>query len=95
MLPEIAARQGMSQLDLLRLRLRWWQRRPQARRALSAVPTLAPPSDHALDVSLIICTRNRARQLTACLDALKQLRFDGAWEILVVDNGYRATTPRR
>lgn len=87
MLPEVAAKAGVSRLDLLWLRFRWLRRRPVASRAPHASSRLAPPREQDLDVSLIICTRNRASQLTACLEEVKRLQFEGAWEIVVVDNG--------
>jgi len=39
-----------------------------------------------IDISVVICTRNRARQLNACLERF--LRQDAAvrWELLIVDN---------
>jgi glycosyltransferase involved in cell wall biosynthesis len=40
-----------------------------------------------LDVSLIVCTRNRAGKLDACLTALAGLRYKGPWELIFVDNG--------
>ena len=40
-----------------------------------------------MDISLIICTRNRAAQLGGCLDAVAGLRFSGSWELVMVDNG--------
>ncbi|MCC2975216.1 glycosyltransferase family 2 protein [Sphingomonas sp. PL-96] len=40
-----------------------------------------------MDISLIICTRNRAAQLGPCLEAVAGLRFDGSWELVMVDNG--------
>jgi glycosyltransferase involved in cell wall biosynthesis len=40
-----------------------------------------------LDISLVIATRNRSRQLVACLEAVSRLIFEGAWEVIVVDNG--------
>jgi cellulose synthase/poly-beta-1,6-N-acetylglucosamine synthase-like glycosyltransferase len=40
-----------------------------------------------MDISLIIATRNRSRQLVRCLDAVQQMRFDRAWEFIIVDNG--------
>lgn len=45
------------------------------------------------DISLIVCTRNRGRQLAPCLEAMRQLRFEGSWEIIVVDNGSTDDTP--
>ncbi len=38
-------------------------------------------------VSLIICTRNRARQLAACLAAVAKIRCEQPWEVVIVDNG--------
>ena len=38
-------------------------------------------------LSLLICTRNRARQLERTLLHVGQLVFDGEWEVIVVDNG--------
>jgi len=38
-------------------------------------------------VSLIICTRNRASQLAACLKTMTRLRSLSPWELIIVDNG--------
>jgi glycosyltransferase involved in cell wall biosynthesis len=38
-------------------------------------------------VSLIICTRDRARQLDACLASVAKIRCDLPWEAVIVDNG--------
>ena len=38
-------------------------------------------------ISLVICTRNRASALPACLTALNCLATDVAFEIVIVDNG--------
>src|SRR5262249_40759941 len=40
-----------------------------------------------INVSLIIATRDRSRQLGRCLDAVAALQFKGAWELVLVDNG--------
>src|SRR6516164_7977167 len=40
-----------------------------------------------MDVSLIICTRDRCRQLVLCLESVRGLTFDRPWELIVVDNG--------
>jgi len=40
-----------------------------------------------MEVSLIICTRDRCRQLARCLDAVRSISFDRRWELIVVDNG--------
>jgi glycosyltransferase involved in cell wall biosynthesis len=40
------------------------------------------------DLSLVICTRNRAKQLRRCLDALARQDYDSQrWQLLIVDNG--------
>jgi hypothetical protein len=45
------------------------------------------------DFSVIICTRNRARRLEACLESVVQLTYPGAWEIVIVDNDSTDETP--
>lgn len=40
-----------------------------------------------LAISLIICTRNRAAGLDACLQYIKQLQFPESSEVVIVDNG--------
>jgi GT2 family glycosyltransferase len=40
-----------------------------------------------MDVSLIICTRNRHQQLARCLEALRCIVFDRQWQLIIVDNG--------
>jgi glycosyltransferase involved in cell wall biosynthesis len=55
------------------------------RRPLSTAPFSI--EGEPLDISLIIATRNRSRQLEACLKAVSDLAFDGTWEVIVVDNG--------
>lgn len=44
-------------------------------------------------VSLVICTRNRAAFLPACLDAVTALRPTAPWEVVLVDNGSTDETP--
>lgn len=39
-----------------------------------------------MDVSVIVCAHNEERHLPAQLDALTSQDYDGAWEIVVVDN---------
>jgi glycosyltransferase involved in cell wall biosynthesis len=46
-----------------------------------------------MDLSLAICTRNRAAQLQRTLEIISQLHSDAAWEIIVVDNGSTDMTP--
>jgi len=40
-----------------------------------------------MDLSLIICTRDRCEQLARCLHSLRALAFERPWELIVVDNG--------
>jgi glycosyltransferase involved in cell wall biosynthesis len=40
-----------------------------------------------MDVTLIICTRDRCKQLERCLEAVRNIRFGGSWELMIVDNG--------
>jgi glycosyltransferase involved in cell wall biosynthesis len=40
-----------------------------------------------MQLSLIICTRNRAAQLAATLQSLTKLRSPVPWELVIVDNG--------
>ncbi|MGE5527941.1 MAG: glycosyltransferase family 2 protein [Patescibacteria group bacterium] len=40
-----------------------------------------------MDISVVICTRNRGSQLRACLRVLERLRSGLDWETVVVDNG--------
>lgn len=39
-----------------------------------------------MDLSLIICTRNRSAQLEGCLTSLSQLQSSSEWELIIVDN---------
>lgn len=48
---------------------------------MSTVPS------RATAVSLVICTRNRARQLEACLASVAKIRCQLPWEAVIVDNG--------
>lgn len=45
-----------------------------------------------MDLSVIICAHNEEEHLPAQLDALLTQAWDGAWEIVVVDNGSSDTT---
>lgn len=48
----------------------------------------APPQNFQMaDVSLIVCTRNRAAQLRRCLDHLAAVKTARHWQLIVVDNG--------
>jgi GT2 family glycosyltransferase len=46
------------------------------------------------EVSLVICTRDRAAYLRACLAAVSAMRPAVAWELVLVDNGSSDDTPR-
>ena len=45
----------------------------------------SPPAN--MDVSLIIASRDRCRQLERCLGAVARLQFERPWELIIVDNG--------
>jgi glycosyltransferase involved in cell wall biosynthesis len=55
-------------------------------------PTSAPTFNahwsaaESIEVSVVICTRNRARQLIACLDRFHRQDTAVRWELLIVDN---------
>ena len=40
-----------------------------------------------MDISLIICTRDRYHQLARCLKLVRRITFDRPWELIIVDNG--------
>jgi glycosyltransferase involved in cell wall biosynthesis len=40
-----------------------------------------------MDISLIICTRNRCRKLVRQLEFVRRITFERCWEIIIVDNG--------
>lgn len=40
-----------------------------------------------MDISLIICTRNRSRKLARHLEFVRRITFERCWEIVIVDNG--------
>jgi glycosyltransferase involved in cell wall biosynthesis len=45
-------------------------------------------------VSVIVCTRNRAHYLPACLESLARQHGDVSFEVLIVDNGSADDTPQ-
>jgi glycosyltransferase involved in cell wall biosynthesis len=45
-----------------------------------------------IEISLIICTRDRCEQLRRCLASVQDLRSARPWELVVVDNGSRDGT---
>lgn len=47
----------------------------------------------AVDISVVICTRNRADQLKVCLEHLAATQSSVAWELVVLDNGSVDATP--
>lgn len=56
---------------------------------------MSDTSHDSLDVSVVVCTRNRAGPLTNLLGTMAAMRVppDLAWELLVVDNGSTDETP--
>jgi glycosyltransferase involved in cell wall biosynthesis len=42
---------------------------------------------NSVNVSVIVCTRNRADQLRRCLETMGYIRTRRTWELIVVDNG--------
>jgi glycosyltransferase involved in cell wall biosynthesis len=42
---------------------------------------------YEMQLSLVICTRNRAAQLPQSLESLTRLRYPVPWELVIVDNG--------
>jgi glycosyltransferase involved in cell wall biosynthesis len=40
-----------------------------------------------MDVSLIICTRDRCQKLASCLQSVRLITFERPWEVIIVDNG--------
>jgi glycosyltransferase involved in cell wall biosynthesis len=47
-----------------------------------------------MSISLVLCTRNRAQQLTTCLAYIAALSTSVPWELIVVDNGSSDSTPQ-
>lgn len=47
-----------------------------------------------MDLSLVISTRNRAAQLEQALESYARLQYQGAWELVIVDNGSSDATPQ-
>jgi glycosyltransferase involved in cell wall biosynthesis len=43
-------------------------------------------SEWKMDISLIICTRDRCQQLARCLKTVRDISFEGSWELIIVDN---------
>jgi glycosyltransferase involved in cell wall biosynthesis len=46
-----------------------------------------------VDISVVVCTRNRAAQLGPALASLDHLTFGGSWDVVIVDNGSTDDTP--
>jgi glycosyltransferase involved in cell wall biosynthesis len=51
-------------------------------------------SDSNVEISLVICTRNRAPQLPAALEALARVECPHRWELVLVDNASTDETPQ-
>lgn len=47
-----------------------------------------------VDLSIVICTRNRADKLGGMLEALQRLRSDRSWEVILADNNSTDNTPQ-
>jgi len=45
-----------------------------------------------MQLSLVICTRNRASQLAECLRSLTKLQYPDPWELVIIDNGSKDET---
>ena len=60
---------------------------PQCR-WLNQPADLRPPTTTALpEISIILCTRNRAESLGRCLGHYENIRTAASWELVVVNNG--------
>ena len=46
-----------------------------------------------MDISVVVCTRNRAGRLAEALPHFARLKAAGAWELVFVDNGSTDSTP--
>ena len=57
---------------------------PRPDSAIAWIETLVTVS--CMDISLIICTKDRYPQLARCLDSVQSIRFDRPWELIIVDN---------
>jgi glycosyltransferase involved in cell wall biosynthesis len=44
-------------------------------------------SENNIDVSVIICSRDRCQQLARCLQSVRRITFERCWELVIVDNG--------
>jgi glycosyltransferase involved in cell wall biosynthesis len=47
-----------------------------------------------VDISVVVCTKDRAEALRRCLAAIFKINFDQCWEVIVVDNSSNDDTPR-
>ena len=52
-------------------------------------------SDSTPGISLVVCTRNRAAKLEAFFEALRRIRCELPWELIMVDNGSSDGTGER
>jgi glycosyltransferase involved in cell wall biosynthesis len=47
-----------------------------------------------VDISVVVCTKDRAAALGRCLTSIFEIDFEGTWEIIVVDNNSTDDTPQ-
>jgi glycosyltransferase involved in cell wall biosynthesis len=47
-----------------------------------------------MDISVVVCTKDRSAALRGCLKSIFAIDFTGAWEIVVVDNNSGDDTPQ-
>ncbi len=48
--------------------------------------------ENSMDISLLLCTRDRSNYLPHVLDAFEALEYPQSWEIVIVDNGSKDET---
>lgn len=46
-----------------------------------------------MDISFIVCSKDRSASLMRCLRTIFEIKYAGSWEIIVVDNGSSDDTP--
>jgi hypothetical protein len=59
----------------------------QNMRATICITSRVERTTTRMDVPFIICTRDRSRQLGACLESVRRITFERSWELIIVDNG--------
>ncbi|MBY9067942.1 glycosyltransferase [Hyphomonas sp. WL0036] len=89
----VARRHGVTLRERLKILVRWRFRKfdpdgPVAcRGGQRRVRIARNVTSDPLDISLVVGTCNRSEQIVACLDAIRNIRYKGSWELIVVDNG--------